>query len=133
MAWWSVQRSGRTSIRATTRSLSASTKVIPFNSANGIFIERIFSSGVIFQALLRSVISRQPERLEVTFSTDGNRDKPSFILHPAVMRQFPPRRIVCLTEETVETLYLLGEQDRIAGVSGSAVGAPQGRGEEPRV
>jgi iron complex transport system substrate-binding protein len=34
------------------------------------------------------------------------------------MGQFPPRRIVCLTEETVETLYLLGEQDRIVGVSG---------------
>jgi iron complex transport system substrate-binding protein len=34
------------------------------------------------------------------------------------MRQFPPRRIVCLTEETVETLYLLGEEDRIVGVSG---------------
>lgn len=29
-----------------------------------------------------------------------------------------PKRIVCLTEETTETLYLLGEQDRIAGVSG---------------
>src|SRR5215468_12321540 len=29
-----------------------------------------------------------------------------------------PRRIVCLTEETTETLYLLGEQDRIAGISG---------------
>ena len=28
---------------------------------------------------------------------------------------FPPSRIVCLTEETVETLYLLGEQDRIVG------------------
>jgi hypothetical protein len=34
------------------------------------------------------------------------------------MRHFPPRRIICLTEETVETLYLLGEQDRIVGVSG---------------
>ena len=33
----------------------------------------------------------------------------------------PPSRIVCLTEETVETLYLLGEQDRIVGVSGYAV------------
>jgi hypothetical protein len=32
------------------------------------------------------------------------------------LRQFPPSRIVCLTEETVETLYLLGEQDRIVGV-----------------
>jgi iron complex transport system substrate-binding protein len=34
------------------------------------------------------------------------------------MRHFPPQRIVCLTEETVETLYLLDEQDRIVGVSG---------------
>ena len=32
------------------------------------------------------------------------------------MRRFPPERLVCLTEETVETLYLLGEQDRIAGI-----------------
>jgi iron complex transport system substrate-binding protein len=31
---------------------------------------------------------------------------------------FPPSRIVCLTEETVETIYLLGEQDRIVGISG---------------
>jgi len=31
---------------------------------------------------------------------------------------YPPERIVCLTEETVETLYLLGEQARIVGVSG---------------
>ena len=37
------------------------------------------------------------------------------------MRRFPPERIVCLTEETVETLYLLGQEDRIVGVSGYAV------------
>jgi iron complex transport system substrate-binding protein len=49
------------------------------------------------------------------------------------MRQFPPARIVCLTEETVETLYLLGEQDRIVGVSGYAVRPPQVRREKPRV
>jgi iron complex transport system substrate-binding protein len=49
------------------------------------------------------------------------------------MRNFPPRRIVCLTEETVETLYLLGEQDRIVGVSGYAVRPPQVRREKPRV
>ena len=49
------------------------------------------------------------------------------------MRQFPPRRIVCLTEETVETLYLLGEQDRIVGVSGYAVRPAQVRREKPRV
>lgn len=46
---------------------------------------------------------------------------------------FPPARIVCLTEETVETLYLLGEQDRIVGVSGYAVRPPQVRKEKPRV
>src|SRR5438270_1239850 len=50
-----------------------------------------------------------------------------------VMRQFPPRRIVCLTEETVETLYLLGEQDRIVGVSGYAVRPARVRREKPRV
>src|SRR3974390_2618835 len=49
------------------------------------------------------------------------------------MRQFPPRRIVCLTEETVETLYLLGEQDRIVGVSGYAIRPPRVRREKPRV
>jgi iron complex transport system substrate-binding protein len=46
---------------------------------------------------------------------------------------FPPSRIVCLTEETVETLYLLGQQDRIVGVSGYAVRPPQVRREKPRV
>jgi iron complex transport system substrate-binding protein len=46
---------------------------------------------------------------------------------------FPPSRIVCLTEETVETLYLLGEQDRIAGISGYVVRPPQARREKPRV
>ena len=51
----------------------------------------------------------------------------------SAMRQFPPSRIVCLTEETVETLYLLGEQDRIVGVSGYAVRPPQVRREKPRV
>ena len=47
--------------------------------------------------------------------------------------RFPSERIVCLTEETVETLYLLGEQDRIVGVSGYAVRPPQVRREKPRV
>ncbi len=49
------------------------------------------------------------------------------------MRSFPARRLVCLTEETVETLYLLGEQDRIVGVSGYAVRPPEVRREKPRV
>ncbi|WP_020180183.1 cobalamin-binding protein [Methylopila sp. M107] len=49
------------------------------------------------------------------------------------MRSFPPQRIVCLTEETVETLYLLGEEDRIVGVSGYAVRPARVRREKPRV
>src|SRR5438309_7564316 len=51
----------------------------------------------------------------------------SNILHTLGMRQFPPRRIACLTEETVETLYLLGEQDRIVGVSGYTARPPEAR------
>lgn len=46
---------------------------------------------------------------------------------------FPPTRIVCLTEETVETLYLLGEDARIVGVSGYAVRPARVRKEKPRV
>jgi len=46
---------------------------------------------------------------------------------------FPPERIICLTEETVETLYLLGEQDRIVGVSGYVVRPPEARRDKPRV
>ena len=43
-----------------------------------------------------------------------------------------PRRIVCLTEETTETLYLLGEADRVVGVSGYTVRPPEAR-HKPRV
>lgn len=50
-----------------------------------------------------------------------------------LLRRFPPERIVCLTEETVETLYLLGEEARIVGVSGYAVRPPRVRREKPRV
>ena len=46
---------------------------------------------------------------------------------------FAPQRIVCLTEETVETLYLLGEEVRIVGVSGYAVRPARVRREKPRV
>src|SRR5690242_3164456 len=46
---------------------------------------------------------------------------------------FPPSRIVCLTEETVETLYLLGEERRIVGVSGYTVRPTRVRREKPRV
>jgi iron complex transport system substrate-binding protein len=43
-----------------------------------------------------------------------------------------PRRIVCLTDETTETLYLLGEQDRIVGISAYACRPPEAR-TKPRV
>src|SRR6266852_89855 len=43
-----------------------------------------------------------------------------------------PRRIICLTEETTETLYLLGEQERIVGVSGYTVRPPEAR-QKPKV
>jgi iron complex transport system substrate-binding protein len=44
-----------------------------------------------------------------------------------------PSRIVCLTEETTETLYLLGEESRIVGISGFTVRPPRARREKPRV
>ena len=43
-----------------------------------------------------------------------------------------PTRIVCLTEETTETLYLLGEGDRIVGISGYTVRPPEARS-KPKV
>jgi iron complex transport system substrate-binding protein len=45
----------------------------------------------------------------------------------------PPSRIICLSAETTETLYLLGEQNRIAGISGFTTRPPQARREKPRV
>ena len=44
-----------------------------------------------------------------------------------------PQRIVCLTEETTEWLYLLGEQQRIVGISGYTVRPRRARQEKPRV
>lgn len=44
-----------------------------------------------------------------------------------------PQRIVCLTEETTETLYLLGEQERIVGISGFTCRPAKARREKPKV
>ena len=44
-----------------------------------------------------------------------------------------PQRIVCLTEETTEWLYLLGEEQRIVGISGYTVRPRRARQEKPRV
>jgi len=44
-----------------------------------------------------------------------------------------PQRIVCLTTETVEVLYMLGEQDRIVGISGYTTRPAIARKEKPKV
>lgn len=44
-----------------------------------------------------------------------------------------PQRIVCLTEETTEWLYLLGQEHRIVGISGYTVRPARARAEKPRV
>jgi iron complex transport system substrate-binding protein len=49
------------------------------------------------------------------------------------MRADFPERIVCLTEETTETLYLLGEERRIVGISGFTVRPARARREKPKV
>jgi iron complex transport system substrate-binding protein len=46
---------------------------------------------------------------------------------------FGPQRIVCLTEETTEWLYLLGQERRIVGISGYTVRPPRARQEKPRI
>ena len=44
-----------------------------------------------------------------------------------------PERIVCLTEETTELLYLLGEQDRIVGISADTERPPEAKRDKPVV
>src|SRR5918993_5978392 len=51
---------------------------------------------------------------------------------PSWLRLMFPKRIVCLTEETTETLYLLGEGDRVVGISGYTVRPPEAR-QKPKV
>src|ERR1700679_1446398 len=69
--WPRVHKSGRTSIRATTRSGSASVKVTPFSSAKGIFIALTFSSGVmsatpfVYQPSFRDGPKDQTRNLEI--------------------------------------------------------------------
>ncbi len=58
-------------------------------------------------------------------------DKPG--VPSSMTTDFYPGRIVCMTEETTETLYLLGEQDRIVGISGFTVRPPRARKEKPKV
>src|SRR3954464_6568149 len=50
-----------------------------------------------------------------------------------LLRASFPSRIICLTEETTETLYLLGEDWRIVGISGFTVRPPRARREKVKV
>jgi iron complex transport system substrate-binding protein len=50
-----------------------------------------------------------------------------------MLKPHGPRRIVCLTEETTEWLYLLGQSERIVGISGYTVRPARARAEKPRV
>ncbi|MFM8864773.1 MAG: ABC transporter substrate-binding protein [Limnohabitans sp.] len=49
------------------------------------------------------------------------------------MQELLPQRIVCLTEETTEWLYLLGQEHRIVGISGYTVRPRRAREEKPKV
>ncbi len=49
------------------------------------------------------------------------------------LAELTPQRIVCMTEETTEWLYLLGEESRIVGISGYTVRPARARAEKPRV
>jgi ABC-type hemin transport system substrate-binding protein len=52
---------------------------------------------------------------------------------PDMRQKYGPQRIVCLTEEPTEWLYLLGEERRIVGISGYTVRPPRAREEKPKV
>jgi len=49
------------------------------------------------------------------------------------MKNYYPQRIICLTEEGTEILYLIGEQHRLVGISGFTYRPPQARKEKPKV
>ncbi|NJD31990.1 MAG: hypothetical protein FIB04_08900, partial [Gammaproteobacteria bacterium] len=74
----------------------------------------------------------QNPRLEPVFRTARPLDVPEHSL-PTTTTPDYPARIVCLTEETTETLYLLGEECRVVGISGFTVRPPRARKEKPRV
>src|SRR3984885_7383793 len=99
IVWLSVQRSGRTSIRAPTRSLSASVNVTPFNSAKGIFIEWIFSSGVMIgnPYIDRSRHYRSPKNDSNNDASNRQHEVTSDILSPIscahALLSSPPDRV----------------------------------------
>ncbi|HSN79469.1 MAG TPA: ABC transporter substrate-binding protein [Rhodoferax sp.] len=54
-------------------------------------------------------------------------------MNPPNAQDLAPQRIVCMTEETTEWLYLLGQESRIVGISGYTVRPRRARDEKPRV
>jgi iron complex transport system substrate-binding protein len=60
-------------------------------------------------------------------------DTPHGLIANHALASWGPQRIVCLTEEPTEWLYLLGEERRIVGISGYTVRPPQARVEKPKV
>jgi iron complex transport system substrate-binding protein len=72
---------------------------------------------------------REPYTMPPVWQDCGN-EEIQFVMSAA--SSFP-ERIVCLTEETTETLYLLGEERRIVGISGFTVRPARARKEKPRV
>lgn len=73
------------------------------------------------------------EHIFFDFTKETSAKKSTCLLKFVHMQDFYPKRIVCLTEETTETLYLLGEQARIVGISGYTVRPPEARKEKPMV
>lgn len=89
-------------------------------------VTEIRDFGTIPKNIHPSVGCRFPFHLSVYF----------FILPSSLMNLHPqrsPSRIICLTEETTEFLYLLGCEDKIVGVSGFTVRPPGARREKPTV
>ena len=74
------------------------------------------------QCRFRSALNPRPGIARRLLTTTTRRDETRY-----------PTRIVCLTEETTETLYLLGEEDRVVGISGFTVRPPRARKEKPKV
>src|SRR5690349_16483264 len=73
-----------------------------------------------------------PVRARCLLMKSGSRSAKSSTAMDSCLPMSYPRRIVCLTEETTETLYLLGEGDRVVGISGYTVRPPEAR-QKPKV
>ena len=69
-----------------------------------------------------------PQALSAPSEGTGALPTPAWAQSPA-----GPQRIVCLTEETTEWLYLLGQEHRIVGISGYTVRPARARQEKPRI